>query len=237
MASGLNTPRRDKEQLASSAATWPGARRGSTSRSDGPGARLRLPGEPTGKGLGLKANIGDGDRFPKGGLAHRPDGENSFRSAPGRVDERAIVIDIEANAERIGARETLGDELSDDRVGAASRIASQSTAGDDTGDFQAGQSFGCARTDRNVRPLLFRVGLKQMARQDSQLAALLQRPDLRFDLGRHSVAVYVPPGARVFEKPSAGPVRHSAPDRLHMWAQTINDASPVSAALKFHSLL
>ena len=97
------------------------------------------------------------------------------------------------------------------------------------------QSFGRARTYRNARAISFRVDLKEMAGQDSQLAALLQRSDLRFDLRRHSVAVNVPPGARVFEKPSAGSARHGAPDRLHMWAQTINDASPISAVLNFNA--
>jgi hypothetical protein len=72
-----------------------------------------------------------------------------------------------------------------------------------------------------------------MARQDSQLAALLQRSDLCFHLRRHSVAVNVPPGARVFEEPLAGSARHGAPDRLHVWAETIDDVSPISAASHF----
>src|SRR5271163_3995960 len=72
-----------------------------------------------------------------------------------------------------------------------------------------------------------------MAGQDSQLAVLLQRSDLCFDLRRHSVAVNVPPGARVFEEPSARLTRHGAPDRLNVWTQTINDASPISAASHF----
>ena len=96
-----------------------------------------------------------------------------------------------------------------------------------------GPSFGRARTDRNARAVSFRVDLKDMAGQDSQLPALLQRSDLRFDLRRHTVAVNVPPGARVFEEPSAGFARHGAPDRLHMGAEAVNDASPISAALHF----
>jgi hypothetical protein len=35
----------------------------------------------------------------------------------------------------------------------------------------------------------------------------------------------------MFQKPLAGFARHGAPDRLHMRAQTVNDASPISAAL------
>src|ERR1700722_20486295 len=95
------------------------------------------------------------------------------------------------------------------------------------------QSFRRARTDRNARPVPFRIDLTDMTRQDSKLAALLQRSDLRFDLWRHSVAVNVPPGARVFEEPLAGSARHGAPDRLHVWAGTIDDASPISAGLHF----
>src|ERR1700722_7290549 len=95
------------------------------------------------------------------------------------------------------------------------------------------QSFRRARTDRNARPVPFRANLTDMARQDSQLAALLQRSDLRFDLRRHSVAVNVPPGARVFEEPSAGSARPGAQDRLHVWAETVNDASRISAVSHF----
>src|ERR1700722_20361279 len=74
-----------------------------------------------------------------------------------------------------------------------------------------------------------------MARQGLHRGALLQRSDLRFDLRRHSVAVNVPPGARMFEEPLAGSARHGAPDRLHMGAETINDALPVSAVLDFRA--
>src|SRR3984957_567123 len=95
------------------------------------------------------------------------------------------------------------------------------------------QSFRRARTDRNARPVPFRIDLTDMARQDSQLAALLQRSDLRFDLRRHAVAVNVPPRARVCEEPWPCSARHGAPDRLHMWAETVNDTSPISAASHF----
>ena len=95
------------------------------------------------------------------------------------------------------------------------------------------QSVGRARTYRHARAVSFRVDLKDAAGQDSQLSALLQRSDFRFDLRRHSVAVYVPPGARVFEEALAGSARHGAPDHLHVWAQAVNDASPISAALHF----
>ena len=89
--------------------------------------------------------------------------------------------------------------------------------------------------DRHARAVPLRADSKQMARQNSQLAAILKPSDLHFDFRRHSVAVNVPPGASVFEKPSAGFAWHGAPDRLHMWAQTINDASPVSAVLNFRA--
>jgi hypothetical protein len=47
------------------------------------------------------------------------------------------------------------------------------------------------------------------------------------------VTVNVPPGARVLEEPFAGSARHGAPDRLHVWAEAVYDASPISAALNF----
>jgi hypothetical protein len=37
----------------------------------------------------------------------------------------------------------------------------------------------------------------------------------------------------VFEEPLAGSARHGAPDRLHVWAETVNDASPISGVLHF----
>lgn len=89
---------------------------------------MRSFSQPPGKRSGLKANVRDGDRFPEGGLAHRSDGEDSLGSAPVRVDDSAIVVDIEANTERIGARVALSDELGDERIGAAPWIAGQPSA-------------------------------------------------------------------------------------------------------------
>ena len=101
------------------------------SRSGRSRSHLGPLGEPPGKRGCLKANVRDGDRLPEGGLAHRPDGKDSLRSAPARVNESAIVVDVEANAEGIGARVALGDELGDERIGAAPWIAGQPSAGDD----------------------------------------------------------------------------------------------------------
>ncbi len=94
-------------------------------------------------------------------------------------------------------------------------------------------SFGRKGTYRHARAVWFRIDLKDAARQNSQLAALPQVSDLRFDLRRHAVAVDIPPRACVFQEPPAGLTRHGAPDRLHVWAQTINNASPIAAASHF----
>jgi hypothetical protein len=61
-------------------------------------------------------------------LAHRSDGEDPFRSAAARINDSAIVIDVETYAERIGARVAFGDELSDEGIGAAPWIAGQPSA-------------------------------------------------------------------------------------------------------------
>jgi hypothetical protein len=98
------------------------------SRSGCSRSQVRLLGEPPGKRGGLKANVRDGDRFPERGLAHRSDGEDPFRSAAARINDSAIVIDVETYAERIGARVAFGDELSDEGIGAAPRIAGQPSA-------------------------------------------------------------------------------------------------------------
>jgi hypothetical protein len=95
------------------------------------------------------------------------------------------------------------------------------------------QSFGRVRTDRHACAIPFRFDIKNAARQDSQLVALLQGSKLRFELRRHAVAVNVPPGSRMFEEPSARLARQGAPYRLDVWSQTVNDASPISAASHF----
>jgi hypothetical protein len=106
----------------------------------------------------------------------------------------------------------------------------QPSARHDAGDIQADLNLGRAPTDRHGRAVPFRVDLKNAARQDSQLAALLQGSDLRFDLRSHAVAMNVPPRARVFEEPSARLARHGAPYCLDVRSQTVNDASPISGA-------
>src|SRR5271167_1385416 len=83
---------------------------------------------------------------------------------------------------------------------------------------------------RTLAPLSLPTHLADVARHDLQLAAFSQGSHLRFNLRRHAMAVNVPPGAGVFEKPLSGFARHGAPDRLRVRPQTVNDASPVPTA-------
>ena len=96
-----------------------------------------------------------------------------------------------------------------------------------------GRCSGPARANAHARAASLPTHLNEVARHDLQLAALPQGPDLRFDLRRHAMAVNVPPGAGVFEKPLSGFAWHGAPDRLRVRPQTVNDASPVPAAPHF----
>ena len=77
---------------------------------------MRLLGEPPGKRGGLKANVRDGDRFPKGRLAHRSDSRDSLRSAPVRVNDCAIVVDVEAGSIRVRITDS-GPGVPDGRAG------------------------------------------------------------------------------------------------------------------------
>ncbi len=77
-----------------------------------------------GKRRGLEANIRDGNHLPECGLAHRTDREDTvLKRAPAGVDRRAIAVDVEAYAERIGAIITFSKELGDEGIGAAPCIA------------------------------------------------------------------------------------------------------------------
>ena len=78
--------------------------------------RRRVFREPPGERRSLQANVRDCDHLPEGGLAHRPSREIWSEARPLGIDERAIVVDIEADPERIDARVAFGEELCDEGI-------------------------------------------------------------------------------------------------------------------------
>ena len=50
-----------------------------------------------------------------------------------------------------------------------------------------------------------------------------------FHLGRHAMAMHVPPGARMFEETAFGGGRKLAPESLGVWPDSVDDAAPVSS--------
>ena len=76
-----------------------------------------------------------------------------IKSASFRVDESAIVVDVESYAKRIDARVALGEELGDEGIGGAPWIAGQPSARDYAGHLEVDLSVGRAGEYRHARAL------------------------------------------------------------------------------------
>ena len=71
---------------------------------------------PPGQLRGLQPDVGNRDDFSERGLAHRADGVEARRRAARPIENRAVGRDFDADTKRIGAREPLSEERSDQRI-------------------------------------------------------------------------------------------------------------------------
>ena len=147
---------------------------------------------------------------------------------PATVDDGAIGGDLDADAQRVGARQSVGEKRRRQRIGAFLGIARQALAGNDPRDGEGFDGLPTAPAQRDVGALAVRRDGDDFSRDDFKPPAGDHRADAGGHFRRHAMAVDVPPRPCVFEEARPATRRHGAPNRLRMGTKAVDDAAPVA---------
>ncbi len=151
------------------------------------------PHDPAGDGAGVVADLGDPDRLPLDPFAHRADREDAVGGQALGVEQSAVLGDVEAEAELIGAGAAGGEQAREDRRRLPAEVEARARTVDDPVDLDHVELMGAGRAQEDA-------GAAAAARleRDDRGGTGLQPPgvDERVvavgDLGGHAEAVDVP---------------------------------------------
>ena len=157
-----------------------------------------------------------------GPTANKPPRRNAVA-----VDDRAIRAGLDADMQRIDPRQAPVEQAAHGRIGGGEGIFDDPGAIDDGADLHAEDFTLAASAVANPGAGFVRLDAGHLRRHHGQTAIIKRMRDASFHLGRHAMAMYVPPGARMFEEAAFGGRWKLAPEPLGVWPQAVDDAAPV----------
>ena len=178
---------------------------------------------------GLNPDIGDGGDLPEARAGLRAHRIEAGGGAPVAVDNGAGLVDINAEADRIGSHEPCRDERSGERRGGFRRVEPDAGAIIGVVDI-AGFGGGCAAAAEGERdPAVIGGGTCKLAGEDLELSRGAGGRDFLPDARRHAVAVNIPIGPQMDVEALLLAGREGHPEALDEGAQAVNHAAPVCA--------
>ena len=158
-----------------------------------------------------------------------PTANNRRDGTPSRLTIAQSGADFDADMQRIDPRQAAVEQAAHGWIGGGEGVFDDPGAIDDGADLHAEDFALAASAVAHPGTEFVRLDVSHLRRHHGQTAIMKRMGDASFHLGRHAMAMHVPPGARMFEEAAFGGRRKLAPEPLRVRPQTVDDAAPVPA--------
>lgn len=142
-------------------------------------------------------------------------------TANSRRDGTPLWLTI-AQSGLIDPREASVEQASHRRIGGGEGILDDPGAIDDGPDLHALDSTLTASAVAYPGAACVRLDASDLCGHQGQMALMKRMRNACFHLGRHAMAMHVPPGARMFEEAAFGSRRQLAPEALYARSETVD---------------